>query len=493
MPNWTNDLKETMLNWPVVSILLATALLLVGLLLIWMGVLKEIRLNGIYVDLIPFRDFLRGRKNIWKWGGNELFSNTDDPRFIKMFESLAPGAKKIVLIGTGLNIIDHNKKLFFDLVDETIDHCCWEIYAANPYSPAIEDRLIEEKTGPRQPVAKDKLIDRLNQLLEKKQTLPSKAKDNFVVRLFSHYPTLSMFIIDDDYFYYPYGFRLLGDFSPVTRYSGREPRENPMIEFLKKQYVSIESRALDAELIFDIYEKQSLSDLERKLLPFAVYIIPEAGSDLYRFGTSILGYDIRKNCLTKTQEFKEYSGQASYFGFHLTVADALYFTDTYEIELLHKEIESLVKEFQPFDLQFELKEGFPDDRSISLVCIDESGTLEALHFEFVHRFYRRAVASNYSKIFGERKAKINRNYARNPVRSEKMIKLYKAPYILQYFKPHFSLLTDVPPKKMKDVSQKLRSRLPESPVRIGSLCLMTRQENKLYWEIKEGGELDFSS
>jgi hypothetical protein len=92
MPNWTNDLKETILNWPVVSLLLLIALFFVGLFLVRMGILKEIRLNGIYVDLIPLRDFLRGRDS------NELFSNTDDPQFIEMFESLALSAERVVLI-----------------------------------------------------------------------------------------------------------------------------------------------------------------------------------------------------------------------------------------------------------------------------------------------------------------------------------------------------------------------------------------------------------
>jgi hypothetical protein len=70
-----------------------------------------------------------------------------------------------------------------------------------------------------------------------------------------------------------------------------------------------------------------------------------------------------------------------------------------------------------------------------------------------------------------------------------MIEQYRAPYILQQFKPHFSLLSSVPPGQIDAVFEELEKLFNEQilvpEVDIKSLCLMARPRTKLPWQIRD--------
>ena len=167
------------------------------------------------------------------------------------------------------------------------------------------------------------------------------------------------------------------------------------------------------------------------------------------------------------------------------MADVLYFAHNFEIQLISEEIKRIVTNLDDIELAFELKTAFPDNSSISLICKDNSGTLEVLHYEMVRLCYRKAIVSNYSSVFGENRAKVGRNYSTNKNRNNLMMRLYKAPYIFQEFKAHFSLLSNVAETDMDSIAGELAEILPKAPVKIGSICLLNRPRNSKYWEISD--------
>lgn len=413
-----------------------------------------------------------------------VFANADDNAFNEFFQLLARNANQIVLVGTGLNILYRSGTL--GLLEPGNKHR-WEIYVANPYSPEVEARLIEEETGsPKPPVGKAGLIKRLEMLLDFER---KRGDGTLVVRLFSHYPTISFFIIDNrHYFFYPYGFSTLGDFSPVVCCSADNPEDTALVRFLDEQYKRTKNSSVDAALVhalrsgatFDVETRRSI---QGKLTPFAVYIVPQDGTELYDFGSACLGFDLRRQVAVQSRWPPRYVRNTAEFGFHLTVADALYFAEHWSVQMLQRELRVLAGEFWRFPLQFELTPGFPDASSVSLVCRDDTGTLEALHHELVFRCYRRAIASNYSSFFGNDQAKMNRVYGSSHSRGELMIERYHAPYILNEFKPHLSLLSNVEPADMMTVLKALEQSLPRSPFIVSSLCLLTKPTDGAHWKI----------
>lgn len=454
------------------------ALVIAIVVLAWKGILRSVKLGGFQLDFgggsgEGEKPTPRERKP------GQLFARSDSTEFASCFEQLARKAKRIVLIGTGINIL-HRDPIFISLIERvTKGQCDLEIYLANPFSPAVETRLIEEEIGDmKPPVAKPGLISRLHSIIEEQRK--SGYPSNFLLKLFPNYPTFAMFILDDDYFFYPYGYTLLGNQSPVARFSRRDPAHKPMIEFLQRQYENVKTSSTDAQLILDAHSGKRVS--AEKLLSTAVYLVPDALSDIYRFGSKILGYDLR-NHTTLMSPWADYVGTAADFGFHLTVADALYFSCQRDIDLLHKEVEFVARELQPFSIRFKIQERFPNESSISLVCYDESGALESLHCELVFRCYRRAVASNYSLglVAMDRDPSLPR--------AKLMIQRYRAPYVLQRFKPHFTLLTKVPADKMDEVARKVKEfyhqEVKTQQIDIKDIALMVKPQMDQHWQISQ--------
>jgi len=427
--------------------------------------------------------------------------------FAACFDDLAKNAKRITLVGIGLVILHSNPRLVKLVEHINKNGCKLEVFLANPFSPMLEKRMIEEQLGRSLNVvgSRDKglkpdlsrtgLVEFMAQLLYLRSREISDKK-NFTLKVFSHYPTMSLCIIDDEYFFYPYGYALLGTFSPVTHYSKKNPAHKAMIDFLDQQYERVNAHSVDAELVYDIHNTkgQLIDNIRNKrlriedddrLIPFAVYIIPNINTPLYKFGSETIGYDIR-NGEHLLSPWKDFVGAAEFFGFHMTVADSLYFCHEAEIDLLSQEIEYLAREFKPFDVELSLETEFPNKQGVALKCTDKSGSLEALHHEMVARVYRLATASNYSLGL----AAFDRDKETN--RANLMVQRYRAPYILQQFKPHFSLLSAAPSEN-KETMLSLADEIRQKMVKLGmqlpltvtidGLALLKRPRQEKYWKI----------
>ena len=94
---------------------------------------------------------------------------------------------------------------------------------------------------------------------------------------------------------------------------------------------------MKAELIFNLHAKRKVDP--NQLTAFAVYFVPPAGSELYEFGTKILESDVRRTGLViKPSKWHFAIGVAADFGFHLTVADALYCANKEDLKLIGEEV-----------------------------------------------------------------------------------------------------------------------------------------------------------
>jgi uncharacterized protein DUF1045 len=415
-----------------------------------------------------------------------IFENSDNADFSKLFEDLFRKADRIVMIGTGFNILQRDplRKLLAERIQEK---CHIEIYAANPFSPNVQTRLIEEETSDIKPkIRKAGLLGWLSELLLIRDKLDDKSK--FILRLFPFYPTYALFVFNgQDYFYYPYGYAQLGTLSPVTHYSAKNPSHKVMIQFLDLQHKQISQRSSDANLVYSLHKGDDKKPELSQLAAFAVYIVPSATSALYEWGSKILEYDVREKNGLPTAKWHKCVGAASEFGLHITIADALYCATEADVNLIGKEVEFLAHEFRPFTLNLTLEKDFPNERGISLVCQDKTGSLEALHYEMVSRVYRKAIASNYSLGL----AHADRDSDRE--RTNLMIEHYHAPYILQRFTPHFSLLSAVPAEKKEQVYQEINDYLTrhkvEMSIEIRTIAVMNRPTQTGHWQIrKENGK-----
>jgi hypothetical protein len=406
-----------------------------------------------------------------------IIGNSDSAAFHTIAEQLLPRGKRIVLVGTGLNLL-HREPIFIDLAERAArNECTVDICMADPWSPDVAVRLIEEDMGAlKPPVGRSGLIKRLASNLHTLDQLGRPA--NFSLSLFSHYPTFAMCIIDDDYFFYPYGYAMLGNFSPVEHFSKEAPGDLPMITFLENHYKRVRAATVDARIAFDLYEQRQASP--EGLRAMSVYFVPAANTPLYAFGSSIMGWDVRQQSPTDTP-WQEDAGTAPLFGFHLTIADALFFASEHQAKRVQKEVEMIAANFSRFPLTNLRVASFPEDgQSISILCDDPTRTLEALHFELVASAHRHAVGSNYT--FGSA-ARRDAEAA-----SKIMIERYHAPFILGHFRPHFSLLTKVrSPDRMKrtmtEIQAQFQERVPKQ-IEMSAITFLQQPSAASPWQIE---------
>lgn len=472
MPDW----------WIVVAVVLGIALLILVLLHLWRtnARLKGFTLpGGFKVDFDHDQSTPADGTSSRAAPIPQIFDRSDGVPFTVCAEALLRGAKRVVLIGTGLNLLQ-KESIFTDLTHRAArGDCVVEVFMANPWSPDVITRLIEEELGPNKPaIGRNGLISRLATILHelKRREWPA----NFSLSLFWHYPTFALCIIDGHFFSYTYGYALLGNFSPVEHYSKESKEHLPMIDFFEKQYERVKKASVDARLVFGIRRPELQDHVSaEQLKAFAVYIVPADDEPLYEFGSAILGYDIRAQRRRDTR-WRAEVGPAAQFGMHLTVADALYFTSRSEIERVQKELELLLEDFPRFTLtDLAIERGFPDARSISIRCRDPRGALESLHCELVATVYRRAAASNYTLGLAGRRYQPDGG-------ADLMLARYRAPYILSRFRPHFSLLTDVAPERLDAVAAELAERFDELPkqLEVAKIALMTQPSPGAPWKIE---------
>ncbi len=371
------------------------------------------------------------------------YPHSQDPNFVIEIEKLIPKSKKIVFIATGLSII-WNRHIVDVLIEKAVKgKIDVTICLANPLNPNVERRLIEEEIKQEKaPVGKAGIINIIKSLCQRLNAVGNPS--NFRLCLFENYPTIATMIFDDDIFIYPYIYRTLGNLSPVFHF---KHDDSEIVKFYLDNASRIVEDAIPANNVFQILEnRQYFSD---NWFSLAVYFIPDAESNLYKFGSQILGYDIYQNKIidfAPIEGLKEVVGEAQLYAFHSTIADGLFFVTTSQIEKIKAELRYMLSEMKPFKLSnLQINGEFTNQKTIVISTEDNSGQCELIHFELINRVYKSAISSNYL-------ASKTGNYSDKDksLRSELLINKLGSPYIMKEFRPHFTLCSNVNNSEIKN-------------------------------------------
>lgn len=412
-----------------------------------------------------------------------LYDQTDQGLFSGAVYDLLNSAKKVTMIGTGLCILSQDpiRKMLFERAKAK--NCHVNIYLGNPYSPDLQNRLIEEELGEWVPsVGFEGLVKRAEMLLQEKKRLGDPAQISLF--MFNHYPTMAIIQIDNHYFMYPYGYATLGNFSPVIHYSGNDSACGALIQYLDRQIELIAQSATPMDMVLRSTHLAPSGLQITDVIPLAVYFIPPSDSSLYKFGINTIGYDVYHGGSAQQKlDFAPIS-EAGLYGFHVTICDVVYFLTQAEIRRIREEIRFVAKSFRAFELTgLRLEKNFPAPGTISIMVEDPSGSLEALHHEFVCRIHRRSYASNYSLK--------SSNRALGPFsdRDRLMIEKYHAPHILGRFQPHFTLVSDLSPEDVENVYDKLfaemqRLQVPDH-IEVNALAIVGKAEDGKHYIVNE--------
>lgn len=413
----------------------------------------------------------------------KTYPRSQHPAFFAEVERLVPRAAEITLIATGLNLI-WEKRIVDILIERAkAGRARITICMGNPFNPHVLDRLIEEETtGERAPVGRDGIVRNVQALIQRLDLEGNPP--GFSVCLFEHYPTFATLMFDKDIFVYPYAYQLLGNASPILHFCNDGSEE-------AKFFISNAERIIrDAVPARDVVAAHTNSrHYSGEWIAAAIYIVPEADEDIYRFGSSVLGYDVWRQVPLEADkqdiaDVRTYVGEAVEFGFHATIADALFFIKEAEIDRIKSELRILVEEFRPFILSnFRIVDRFEDVGDIVMLCDDDSGVTEALHHELVARVYSSAISSNY--LVGRTRKK----YPKPARRAKLMMRRYGSPYILKNFDLHFTLCAAPPTDSMErnELMKKLdlafEDTVTDELVEVNEVCLLTKRKGERYWKI----------
>lgn len=404
--------------------------------------------------------------------------------FFAEVEKLVPQAAEIILIATGLNMIWEKHVVDLLIERSKAGKARITVCMGNPFSPHVLDRLIEEETtGEHAPVGREGIERNVRALIQRLRIEGNPA--GFSVYLFEHYPTFATLMFDKDIFVYPYGYQILGNISPIFHFrdDGSE-----VTQFFISNIKRIIRDAVPAEDVIRAHtDRRYYSD---EWIEAAVYIVPKAGEDIYKLGSSVLGYDVWRQTLLNASsqdiaDIRPYVGEAVEFGFHATIADALFFINEAEINRIKAELRMLTEELRPFMLSnFRIADRFRDIGDIVMLCDDESGTAEALHHELVARVYSSAISSNY--LVGRTRKKFP-----EPIRRAKLMTYrYGSPYILKKFDLHFTLCAAPPADSIErnELVKKLQhvfgGAITDKLVEVSEVCLLTRRKGERYWRVE---------
>jgi hypothetical protein len=220
-------------------------------------------------------------------------------------------------------------------------------------------------------------------------------------------------------------------------------------------------------------------------MQFAIYYIPPEG-DFYSLGSSLVGYDIRKR---KTCELPwwfehQWNDHSQKYGFHLTITDVVEL-DEKEIINIDNRISDILSCFSLKNtLQLKAKKNLISfwDRSKStcVLRLIPNQLLLTLHCVLVSMIQTVGTSSGYYKDLLLNNGDSNINM----IEMDHKIKLFLSPYILDEFKPHFTLINPYFGDNQAEITYKLKNMFSYiKQLQVNSLCLVARENSNDYFEI----------
>ena len=229
---------------------------------------------------------------------------------------------------------------------------------------------------------------------------------------------------------------------------------------------------------------------------FAVYYVPEAGDDLYRMGSSVVGYDIRKLESVQTpaelRQIPHFTDQwiqkAKPYGFHLTVGDSID-VDIGQIPAIESELADILRCFNPSN-EFRLRrrqEDFVTFWEPAVVLrYDPNDNLKVLHAVIAARLHPLGTGSGYLR----RHLLDPEKEAARPYRVRRTLKFF-SPTVFDSYSPHFTLLRPHSGESKRELTQlfyEMFGRFDE--VMLGSISLLVQLSEEENWRIYREFKLD---
>ncbi|MBB6098196.1 2'-5' RNA ligase [Deinobacterium chartae] len=220
---------------------------------------------------------------------------------------------------------------------------------------------------------------------------------------------------------------------------------------------------------------------------FAIYYVPPRGSEFYRLGSEVLGYDLRA---TRELELSEdlrarigdldpaWRAAARPFGFHLTLGEALE-VDPLALPLIEEEISDLLACLSPESSLTLHAQGLErwEDGKVWVLRYRASEALAMLQALFIAR---TAPFGRHSDFVDEVRAdpgKYGRAFERRRLRK------FLSPRGLDTWQPHFTLLNPFGGEGGGLARRLERSFEPYQALEVESVCLMLQQDDKP-WRIR---------
>ena len=213
---------------------------------------------------------------------------------------------------------------------------------------------------------------------------------------------------------------------------------------------------------------------------FAVYFIPK--DSFYELGSRILGYDIRGRSLINSEFNPQWNRLAQPYGFHLTIGDAIDF-QTDKLSSIEQELELILKYFNPKNT-FELQ-AHPDKfitrlgkkKEVVALRYTPNIPLACFHSLVATRLNPLGTGSGYLSELEQQESLLeDQNYYR--------IKHFYSPYILDSYRPHFTLFNPFSGNDFATIERELKDKFSAfHKLTVDSVCLVIQPKAGQNWEI----------
>jgi hypothetical protein len=222
---------------------------------------------------------------------------------------------------------------------------------------------------------------------------------------------------------------------------------------------------------------------------FAVYYVPEERDELYRLGSSVVGYDIRKRKTVQTlEELRHIPGFTDHWvqkarphGFHLTIGDSIDF-ELGKISEIQNEISELLGCFNP-EHKFALRRRHDDFvaywGSAVVLRYDPNDHLKVLHALIAALIDPIGTGSGYLR----RHLDDPERESTRPYRINRTLKFY-SPMIFDSYAPHFTLLHPHTGESREELTRLFSNTFARfDEVVLGSLSLLVQLSEEENWRI----------
>lgn len=217
------------------------------------------------------------------------------------------------------------------------------------------------------------------------------------------------------------------------------------------------------------------------MLKFGIYYIPKG--KFYDLGSKLIGYDIRAEKITVPLDGfdKFWSKNVQEYGFHLTMADAVYIEKD-ELNTIEAELSNIIGLFsKENEYIFEI-----DQKPVSFwrgggdqAALRFNPNLSAvlLHSVLVCLIQTKGKGSFYSEMLNANQS----NFSQDMINKTKR---FSSPYVLDEFKPHFTLLNPYLGNDHKKIENELGEVFGEfKTINMNSLCIVTQESPDLPFRI----------